>query len=144
MRQYRDAVKSGMTEYLSELKTKVENLSAVELRWQATLETNNILWLVWHMADVEDSWINEAIGGNETVWDSSGWSGRTGINIENHFGDKGIEGVRSMPDVEMKTLIEYFDEVRQATFKVIDRVSDQDLANETSRKVVGRSTHIRV
>jgi len=127
--EFKHVIKSGMTEYLSELKIKVDSMSEVELRWQATLETNTILWLVWHMADVEDSWINEAIGGNETVWDKSGWAERTGINLEDHLGVKGIEGVRSMPDIEMKALLEYFDEVRQAAFNVVDGISDRDLAN---------------
>ncbi len=132
MTGYKDAVLSGMTEYLEELKTKLDGLTETELRWQATLETNTIAWLVWHMADVEDSWINEAIAGGETVWDASDWTARTGIKLENHIGH-GIEGVRSFPEVDISELIQYFDEVRSATTKVIAKISDEDLANIDTR-----------
>jgi uncharacterized damage-inducible protein DinB len=134
MSDFRAAVKSGMIEYFTELKTKVDGLTEVEVRWQPTLETNTIQWLVWHMADVEDSWINEAIGGNQSVWARSGWTERTGINIEDHFGYKGIEAVRSFPPVEMSSLLEYYDEVRDAAFKVIDGISNEDLSNTDTRR----------
>ena len=54
MGSFRDAIKSAMTEYLDELKHKLDGLTDAELTWQASLDTNTIIWLVWHMARVED------------------------------------------------------------------------------------------
>ena len=78
MTGFKDAVKSGMDEYLVELKTKLEGLTEAELYWHATLDSNSIAWLVWHMARVEDGWINSTIAGGESVWDSGGWAGAPG------------------------------------------------------------------
>jgi hypothetical protein len=35
----------------------LEGLKPAEARWQPTLDTNHIAWLVWHMARGEDRWI---------------------------------------------------------------------------------------
>lgn len=134
MNSFRDAVKSGMTEYLNELKQKLEGLTDAELRWQATLDTNTIIWLVWHMARVEDNWINGQIAGDETVWESGGWVHRTGITAEgNGFSDT-IDQVRAFPNVPVSDLIAYYDEVRKVAFQVIDRLSDSDMPKELSSR----------
>ena len=78
MSLFKDSIKSAMSEYLEDLKLKLDGLTDPELRWQSGLESNTIIWLVWHMARVEDNWINGVVGGNDTVWNSGGWSVKTG------------------------------------------------------------------
>jgi len=135
MSSFKDAVKSGMTEYLDELKQKLEGLSEAELRWQPTLDTNTIIWLVWHMARVEDNWINGQIAGGETVWESGGWAERTGITAEGNGYSDTMDQVRSLPDVPVGEFIAYYDEVREAAFGVIDGLTDSDMSRElTSRR----------
>lgn len=133
MSGFKGALKSGMTEYLDDLKKAVEGLTEAELRWQATLESNHISWLVWHMARVEDGWINNSLAGGESVWDSAGWAERTGINTERSGYSQTADEVRALPVVPMPDLIEYFDAVRAESFKVIDGLSDDDLLNSFSR-----------
>jgi hypothetical protein len=127
MSGFKSAVKNGMTEYLDGLKAKLDGLSEAELRWQATMDSNSILWLVWHMARVEDGWINSSIAGGDSVWDSGGWAARTGIAVDGSGYGQGPDDVRSMPDVALAELIQYFDDVRAAGFNVIDGMSDDDL-----------------
>jgi hypothetical protein len=134
MSSYQDAVKSGMTEYLDELKGKLKGLVDSELRWQASLESNTIIWLVWHMARVEDIWINQVVSEGETVWDSQGWAGKTGVHLDgNGFGHT-PDDVRAFPDCDVNTLVEYFDAVREGSFSVIDGLSDEDIASERVRR----------
>lgn len=133
MTGFKGALKSGMTEYLTDLKMRLEGLSEAELRWQATLESNSIVWLVWHMARVEDGWINGSLAGGESVWDSGGWAERTGINSEGSGYGQTADEVRAMPAVSVTDLVEYFDAVRAATFAVIDGISDGELSNSFSR-----------
>ena len=66
MSLFKDSIKSAMSEYLEDLKLKLDGLTEPELRWQVGLESNTIIWLVWHMARVEDNWINGVVGGNDT------------------------------------------------------------------------------
>ncbi len=123
-----------MSEYLSELKVKLDGLNEAEIRWQASLDSNSIGWLVWHMARVEDNWINGVIAGGDNVWDSGGWAGKTGISAEgNGYGNTPDE-VRAMPVASTSDLLDYYDAVRESVFKVIDGINDDDLANEFTRR----------
>lgn len=138
MSSFKDAVKSGMSEYLGELKEKLDGLSESELRWQATLDTNTIIWLVWHMARVEDNWINGVIADGDSVWEADGWASKTGITAEGNGYSNSMDEVRALPDVRVSLLLEYYDAVREAAFFVIDGMSDDDMSNEISRR--GRTT----
>ncbi len=133
MNSYQDAVKSGMTEYLDELKSKLSGLVESELRWQASLDSNTIIWLVWHMARVEDIWINQVVSQGETVWDSEKWADRTGVQLDgNGFGHT-PDDVRAFPDCDVKELVAYFDAVRAGSFSVVDGLTDADIASERDR-----------
>lgn len=133
MSGFKSAVKNGMTEYLGDLKSRLEGLTDAELHWQATLESNSIAWLVWHMARVEDTWINSSIAGGESVWDSGRWAERTGITYGNSGYGQSADEIREMPEVDIAVLVGYFDAVRASTFNVIDGMSDDDLSNSFSR-----------
>lgn len=133
MNSFKESIKSGMTEYLDELKQKLDGLTDAELRWQATLESNSIVWLVWHMARVEDNWINKVIAGGDSVWDSGGWAAKTGITTDGNGYNSTPDQVRSLPEVAVSDLIDYYDDVRDAVFGVIDGMISVDLANVFSR-----------
>ena len=130
MSSFKDAVIHGMMEYLEELKQKLEGLTEAEVQWQAALDTNTIAWLVWHMAKVEDNWINVRIAGGEGVWDSGKWAERTGISVESNGYGQVMDEVRSMPNVPISELIAYYDAVREASFEAIDGKTDADMSNE--------------
>jgi hypothetical protein len=133
MSSFKDAVTNGMTEYLEELKQKLEGLTEAEVRWQASLDTNTIAWLVWHMAKVEDSWINVTIAGGESVWDSGKWSERTGITGNSGGYGQAMDEVRAMPNVPVSELIAYYEVVRESAFGVIEGMSESDGDNEIDR-----------
>jgi uncharacterized damage-inducible protein DinB len=133
MAGFKDSVKLGMTEYLEELKQKLDGLTEAELRWQATLDCNTIIWLVWHMARVEDNWINGVIASGDSVWDSGGWVARTGITAEGNGYSDTMDAVRSLPKVSTSVLVDYYDVVREAAFGIIDGMSEDDVSNEIDR-----------
>mgnify|MGYP001389801404 CR=1 FL=1 len=133
MSGFKDAVKSGMTEYLEDLKKKLDGLTEAELRWQATLDSNTITWLVWHMARVEDGWINHTIAGGESAWDSGGGAEKTGVKYDNSGYGQDADDIRAMPPVPISVLVEYFDAVRTGSFRVIDAMTDDDIATEIDR-----------
>ena len=74
MNEFKRAIISGLEEYLESLYKALDGLSISELEWQPSLESNNIIYLIWHMGRVEDNWINQIIGGNENVWIKNGWN----------------------------------------------------------------------
>jgi hypothetical protein len=46
MSTFKEAIQSGLEEYLQALQHALEGLTPAEVRWQPTLHTNHIAWLV--------------------------------------------------------------------------------------------------
>jgi hypothetical protein len=127
MTDFKEAIKSGLTEYLEGLKKAVDGLTPVELRWQPTLASNPISWIVWHMARVEDRWVNQVLRGGVELWISDGWYEKFGMSEEAHgYGDT-VEQVRAMPEVAMSDILDCFDAVRKSTLAHLERMTPEQL-----------------
>ena len=124
---FRDVVRSGLQEYTDHLKRAVEGLTPTELRWQPSLQANHIAWLVWHIARVEDGWVNEYIRESEPLWRSDGWTDRFGLPSERGgYGDT-AEDIAAFPDIPMTDLLAYLDSVRESTLALLDSLTEEDL-----------------
>jgi uncharacterized damage-inducible protein DinB len=124
---FKDAIKSGLEEYLDALKKAVDGLTPAELRWQPTLASNSISWIVWHMARVEDRWLNRVLRSDVERWIRDGWHEKFGMSKEAHgYGETETE-VRAMPEVAMSDLLTYFDAVRQSTLAYLERMTSADI-----------------
>ena len=130
MSSFKEAIRSGLEEYLQGLRKAVESLTPAELRWQPTLHTNHIAWQVWHMARVEDRWISKHLKETPEVWVSEGWADRFGMEPESHGFGQGMEEVRAMPDISLTDLMAYFEAVRVVTLKWLEQATDADLSKE--------------
>ena len=127
MADFKDAIKSGLEEYLDGLKKAVDGLNSAELRWQPTLASNSISWIVWHMARVEDRWVNRVLRGDMERWIKDGWHEKFGMSEEAHgYGDTEAE-VRAIPDVEMSDMLTYFDAMRQSTLAHLEQMTSTDM-----------------
>ena len=127
MTDFKDAIKSGLAEYMAGLKKAVDGLTPAELRWQPTLASNPISWIVWHMARVEDRWVNRVLRGGVELWISDGWQEKFGMSAEAHGYGETADQVRAMPDVAMSDLLDYFDAVRQSTLAHLEQMTPVEL-----------------
>tara|TARA_B110000263_G_scaffold248333_1_gene262989 strand:- start:45 stop:560 length:516 start_codon:yes stop_codon:yes gene_type:complete len=133
MNAFKSVIISGLNEYLESLYKVLKGLNTNELKWQPSLESNNIIYLVWHMARVEDNWINQIVGGNKTVWVLNNWSKKLGIK-ENDYG-KGYdkEDILNLPEMDIKDVIKFYKEQREQSLNVIDKLKDEDLNKDYKR-----------
>lgn len=130
MNAFKEAIRSGLEEYLQGLQKAVEGLTPSELRYQPTLNTNHIAWLVWHMARVEDRWVSKHLKATTEVWVSEGWADRFEMDSESLGFGHSMEDVRAMPDIPLPDLMSYFDAVRAITLRWLDQATDTDLLKE--------------
>jgi len=134
---FRDVVRSGLEEYTAHLKKTVDGLTPVELRWQPSLNANNINWLVWHIGRVEDGWINGYLRQSESLWRSQGWADRFGLPPERGgYGDT-AEDIAAFPEIPMDELLTYLDAVRQSTLSLLDTLSEEDLPQTRTPRRTG-------
>ena len=130
MNSFKEAIRSGIDEYLQALERAIEGLTPAEARWQPTIHTNHIAWLVWHMARVEDRWVNLILRETGEVWKADGWADRFKMSLESTGGGQTMEEVRAMPDIPLADLMAYFKAVRAKTRQYLDQITDADLLQE--------------
>lgn len=140
MNVFKEAIKTGLEEYLEVLRKEVDGLTPAQARWQPTLRTNHIAWIAWHMARVEDYWMNSFLGGNAEVWVADGWADRFGMDPESRGAGQTIEEVRGMADVPLGELMAYFNAVRAGTLQVFERITEDDLARTMAHPKFGSIT----
>ena len=127
MADFKDAVKSGLDEYLEALKKAVDGLTPAELGWQPTLASNSISWIVWHMARVEDRWVNRVLRSDVELWIRDGWHEKFGMSKEAHGYGETEAQVRAMPEMAMSDLLVYFDAVRHSTLAYLEQMTSADI-----------------
>ncbi len=126
---FKDAVRSGLDEYLTGLHRALDGLTPEELRWQANADSNHIAWLVWHMARVENGWISRARG-TEQIWVTGEWAQKIGFGHDANDSGYGwtMEQVAGMPEVSVDDLLAYYSDVRNRTFAELDEMTDADMS----------------
>lgn len=125
---FRDVMKSAMEEYREALNRAVNGLTPVELYYQPAPSSNHIAWLAWHIARVEDTWVNRYLAGKEQIWVAGHWHERLGLSADNGGARNTAEDVAAFPRIEMSEIKAYHDAVREAAMPVIDGLSAGDLA----------------
>ena len=140
MNAFKEAVLSGLEEHLQELKRGIEGLTPAEAHWQPSVYSNHIAWLIWHMARVEDRWVNKYMRGTIEVWIANGWVDRFRMDPESHGFGQTIEEVRAMPEIPLTDLIAYFDDVRATTRRYLDQATEEDLSRKYNHPRLGEIT----
>ena len=127
MNTFKEAIQSGLEEYLQELKRAIEGLTPAEIRWQPTPHTNHIAWLVWHVARVEDVWVSR-LRGRPAVWQADGWAERFHMDPLSSGAGQTLEEIRAMPEIPLTDLMAYFDAVRAVTRRYLEQATEADLS----------------
>ena len=126
---FKDIVRFGFNEYLAALISALEGLSSDERRFQPSPDSHHIDFTVWHMARVEDDWIQRFAQSRDTVWNRDGWYQRLCMpERDSGFGYTG-EQVQTLPAYDMSQMIEYYQVVRAETYHYLDSLTELDLGN---------------
>ena len=134
------AFQNAYDEYLTATKKAVEGLSTEEAYRQPAPDSNPIGWIVWHMARVEDHWLNGLFRDAGQVWNRGGWDKKFGMDSEARGAGQTIEEVMSMPKIPIADLLAYFDAVRAETAPAIASVTDAQLEQVFNHPRFGEKT----
>ncbi len=127
MADFRDAVRSGLIEYMEGLEKALDGLSEDELRYQPALHANFIEWIVWHMARVEDRWVNLVLRQDDDIWVKDGWYKRFGMDQDDYGREDTAEKMRAMPKTDINEMMDYYREAREVTLDHLDQMPIEDL-----------------
>ena len=128
MNYFRQSILSGLDEYNLILKKTLDSLTEEEILWKPNPHSNNIIFLIWHMALVEDNLINKVLLGKERVWITDNYYSefpelrdQTGFAFNQEKLDK-------FPLMDIEWLMSYYDILREGTIEFIENVRDKDLS----------------
>ena len=127
---FKDLIRKGFDEYLDDLKGHLEGLTEDERRFQIAPESNHIDFIVWHMARVEDDFLQRFAQRAPTVWQRDGWHERLGLPERASGFRYTPKQVAELPRFDMGEMLAYYDAVRAETYKFLDSISESDLANK--------------
>ena len=105
----------------------VEGLSEKQLTFRVDEQSNPIVWLVWHLARVQDDHVAH-VAGSEQIWTAAGWADRFGLDLpaaDHGYGHTPQEVGLVHGDAE--ALLGYYDAVHEATLAYLRGLSDADL-----------------
>ena len=125
---FKDLIRLGYDEYLGDLKRALDGLTEEERRFQVTPESNHIDFIVWHMARVEDDFVQRFAQQRQTVWQRDDWHSRLGLPERESGFRYSAEQVANLPKFDMAEMLAYYDAVRVETYALLDSLSEEDLA----------------
>ena len=129
MKPFLKIVDAGLKETFEDLETALDGLTEDELNWRPTLDSNCVSWLVWHMARVEDNWVNIRLREGESIWESDSWSQRLGVEVQGNGWGQSAEEIRSMVQIDVPAAMEYYNAVRTATTRYFEEeMHEEDLS----------------
>lgn len=105
----------------------VVGLSAEELCARLDPAANSIVWLVWHLARVQDDHVADAAG-LEQVWLRDGWVGRFDLPLDPKaigYGHTGEE-VAAVRVEDPRLLVDYYEAVHRQTVEYVRGLRDAD------------------
>ena len=122
------------TAFFKELLSKEDNLlseiisdlSEDDLYWQPGAESNSIGWTIWHMARVEDMWIQFFSKRGIERWESENWHTIFNLPTRQTGFKHTPEQISLFPHIDISTLMAYRKSVRCSTTEFIVRLQEAD------------------
>jgi len=128
MNYFQLAIKSGLDEYYEILNQALGTLTQEELTFKPEIHSNNIIFLVWHMAIIEDWLTNVILSGNEKIWIINKYYEKfPDLKDKRGYGFS-QEELDKFPDMDIEWLIDYYNVVRNNTNKWLENITEKDLS----------------
>ncbi len=97
-------IEQTLGDYWQRMEGALEGLSPVELAWRPDAESNSIAFIVWHVARVEDIWIQIFAQGMPDVWTRDGWHEKLGLSQDEAFLGLSVEQLGKFPAITKENL----------------------------------------
>ena len=125
---FKDIIRMGLEEYMDELRKALDGLTSEERRFQPTPDSHHIDFAVWHMARVEDLWVQGFAQGTQQIWQKDGWSEKFGIPERDSGFGYTLEQLTNLPQFDIDDIMAYYDSVRKETLRHLDGLTAEELA----------------
>jgi uncharacterized damage-inducible protein DinB len=102
-------------------------LKEEELTWRPEPHSNSIIFLMWHLARVEDLWINRILKGGKELYETQNWYTQFKTPAQDNGGFYDVAALMNWPVPALKLLNEYRVAVRKSAILFISSLSEKQL-----------------
>ena len=108
-------IEQTLGDYWQRMERALEGLTPAELAWRPNAESNSIAFIVWHVARVEDRWIQVFAQDIPDVWTKDGWHEKLGLSEDYAIVGLSVEQLRKFPAITKENLDGYRHDVQNET-----------------------------
>ena len=107
------------------LTQALDGLTQEEFAWSPTAECNNIAFILWHIARVEDFFVNRVIQREKELHEAEGWQEKLGTPVKAY--GLTVEELQAWPVPKMEDLKVYANAVREKTLAFLGSIPPEKL-----------------
>ena len=108
------------------LTAVLDGLTQDEAAWSPGAECNNIAFVLWHTARVEDFFINRALKREKELYEAEGWQEKLGTPVKAY--QLTVEELQAWPVPKLAVLQGYVDSVREKTLAFLNSIPAEKLS----------------
>lgn len=120
-----DIILKSLAENAEYIEDAVKGLTADELAWSPQPHSNTIIFLMWHLARIEDLWINRVLKGGKEIYETDGWHKKFGTSAQDSGFGFDVAKLKGWPVPALKLLKEYASAVRKAAIAYITPLTEK-------------------
>jgi uncharacterized damage-inducible protein DinB len=105
----------------------IKGLSADELSFRPKPHSNSIAFLLWHLARIEDMWINRILLGEKEMYESEGWYKKFVTPVQDSGFGFDVKKIDAWPVPALELLQAYATAVRGKTQVYLNALNEQKL-----------------
>ena len=123
----KEIIRMGLDEYMDGLRKALDGLTSEERRFQPDPKSHHIDFTVWHMARVEDNWVQSFARRAANIWHRDGWHEKLGLPKDGSGFGYDAAQIASLPSFDIDGLMAYYNAVAQETRQYLDALTPEDL-----------------
>ncbi len=108
-------IEETLGDYWERMDRALEGLTPAELAWRPDAASNSIAFVAWHVARVEDIWIQIFAQDIPDIWTKDGWHERLGLSEDEAFLGLSVEQLGKFPAITQASLDGYRHAVQNET-----------------------------
>ena len=109
------------------IEKAIKILSVEELNFRPKAHSNSIIFLMWHLARIEDMWINRILLGGQEIYESDGWYGQFKTPPRDSGFGYDPKMLETWPVPKLGLLTAYSDAVRNKTRQYLATLTARNL-----------------
>jgi uncharacterized damage-inducible protein DinB len=122
-----DFVANSLSESRDYISRAVQGLNSEEMSFRVKPACNSIAFLLWHLARVEDLWINRVIKSGKEIYEVESWFKKFGTPVQDNGIGYDIKKLDSWPLPALPLLEDYAAAVRLKTQDYLATLDEKTL-----------------